>query len=123
MKLTEIQQPNIEQILHQLNITDYEITNEGVNVFGNVNIPEHYTEIPFQFNIVSGNFDCSYTRITSLQGAPREVGENFVCAFTYIDSLRGAPREVGVNIICGFTNIRGKPDTTGINIGGQLYWK
>ena len=142
MKLYEIQQPNIEQILQELNITDYEITPRGVDVNGNVKIPKHWTEIPFQFNIIDGTFDCWHssltslkngpravggdfwcnTKITSLQGAPREVGGSFVCGDTKIVSLQGAPVEVGGSFICSDTKIKGKPNTTGINIGGSLYW-
>lgn len=42
-----------------------------------------------------GNFDCSYTNITSLKGAPREVGEDFECHNTKITSLEGLPEKIG----------------------------
>ena len=120
MKLTEIQQPNIEQILQQLDVADYEITNEGVNVFGDVIIPLEWMEIPIQFNIVRGRFDCNRTELTSLQGAPKEVGSDFNCGWTNITSLQGAPREVGGDFICIYTKItslQGAPK----EVGGSFY--
>ena len=141
-----MKQPTVEQIIYQLQqlkITDYEITDQGINVFGDVKIPVNSTEIPIQFNIVSGSFHCSYTKITSLRGAPREVGGSFYCTvtkitslegaprevggsfgccYTPITSLKGAPREVGGHLDCYCTNMEGKPDTTGINIDGELKW-
>jgi len=117
MKLLEINQPNIEQILAELDITNYEITPEGVNVNGDVELPDDYTKIPIQFNYVSGDFDCSYTNITSLKGAPRYVGGNFHCFMSkQFTSLQYAPREVGGTFNCSntiITSLKGAPREVG----------
>ena len=97
MKLNEIAEQNIEQLLNEMGIENYEITPRGVDVEGDVKIPREWTSIPFQFNFVSAGFYCVRANITSLQGAPREVGGNFYCQYTNITSLQGAPREVGGN--------------------------
>jgi hypothetical protein len=43
---------------------------------------------------VGGNFDCSDNQLTSLEGAPQEVGRDFYCSGNQITSLKGAPRSV-----------------------------
>jgi hypothetical protein len=50
--------------------------------------------------IVDGSFDCSYNSLTSLEGAPKEVGESFWCHYNSITTLTGAPREVRGNFWC-----------------------
>ena len=56
----------------------------------------------FKFGVVSGSFDCqSCKSLTSLEGAPREVGEFFNCNHCHsLVSLEGAPREVGEFFNC-----------------------
>jgi len=51
---------------------------------GNVNISNKaLTKIPIQFGYVGG-FSCKNNNLTSLQGAPREVGGDFYCSFINI---------------------------------------
>ena len=78
----------------------------------------------FIWTTVDGHFNCSYCNsLTSLEGAPKEVGEDFSCIgcqslktlkgvpekvgggffcydCTYLTSLEGAPKEVGGNFSC-----------------------
>ena len=64
----------------------------------------------------SGYFDCSNTKITSLQGAPTSVGGSFDCQNTKITSLEGAPTSVGDDFNCYDTNItslEGAPTSVG----------
>ena len=49
---------------------------------------------------IGGNFFCSYNKLTSLEGAPREVGGDFFCSYNKLTSLEGAPKEVGDWFIC-----------------------
>ena len=57
------------------------------------------------FGNVTGDFNCAYTRtLTSLEGAPEKVGGFFGCTYTNITSLKGAPSEVGDDFYC--TNIK-----------------
>ena len=65
---------------------------------------------------VSGNFDCSNTKITSLEGAPMKVHGSFSCEGTRITSLKGAPQKVSGFFSCSYTNItslEGAPQKVG----------
>ena len=59
----------------------------------------------FVWGFISGNFDCSDTKISSLEGAPEEVNGDFNCSYTQITSLKGAPKEVRGSFYCSHTNI------------------
>ena len=65
-----------------------------------------------RFDRVSGNFYCSYNQLTSLKGAPQEVGGSFFCYRNQLISLEGAPQEVGGNFSCmhnKLTSLEGAP--------------
>ena len=72
--------------------------------------------LPIYFNRVSGYFDCSFNNLTSLEGAPREVGRKFYCRHNKLTSLEGAPREVGGGFDCQYnklTSLKGAPEKVG----------
>ena len=52
--------------------------------------------------IIKNDFRCSiYTSLTSLEGAPKEVGGNFYCNYcAFLTSLKGAPQKVGGDFYC-----------------------
>ena len=65
---------------------------------------------------VGGYFDCSYNKLTSLEGAPKKVGRGFDCHFNKLTSLVGAPQEVGGSFFCGnnqLTSLEGAPQEVG----------
>ena len=65
------------------------------------------------FGKVSGNFDCSFSGLTSLEGCPEEVGKDFWCDSNNLTSLKGAPKEVGGHFICNsnnLTSLEGAPE-------------
>lgn len=69
-----------------------------------------------QFSKWEGYFDCRNTGLTSLEGAPREVGTSFYCSNNNLTSLEGAPREVGGNFNCRvnrLTSLDGSPSKIG----------
>ncbi len=69
-----------------------------------------------KFGKVSGEFDCSSNKLTSLEGAPQEVGGGFDCNYTYLTSLKGAPQKVGGNFFCSYnklTSLEGAPQEVG----------
>ena len=111
----------IEQSLNDFEIQNYEIIQENgkfiVNVNGNVKLRDkNLNRIPFNFGIVSGDFDCSHNRLTSLEGAPNEVGEDFDCGFNQLTSLEGAPSEIGKSFYCSnnkLTSLEGAPSEIG----------
>jgi hypothetical protein len=65
-----------------------------------------------RFGRVKGYFSCACNRITSLEGAPQEVGGYFSCSYNRIASLEGAPQSVGVYFSCSYnqiTSLEGAP--------------
>ena len=68
---------------------------------------------------VGGSFDCSYNHLTSLVGAPLKVGESFDCSNNRLTSLVGAPQRVGVGFYCknnALTSLVGAP----LKVGGDF---
>ena len=53
-----------------------------------------------RFGKVEGNFSCEDNQLTSLEGAPREVGGNFSCRNNQLTTLEGAPQKVGGGFDC-----------------------
>ena len=65
------------------------------------------------FGKIIGYFDCSYLDLTSLKGAPQEVGESFSCSNNRLTSLKGAPKIVGGDFNCQWnqlTSLEGAPE-------------
>ena len=63
-----------------------------------------------------GNFICSNTELTSLEGAPSHVGWIFDCSGNELTSLEGAPRHVDGSFRCyrnRLTSLRGAPSHVG----------
>ena len=72
------------------------------------------------FGKVTGNFDCSCLGLTSLKGAPQEVGGSFNCSGNQLNSLEGAPQKVGGYFWCyvsQLTSLKGAPKT----VDGSFY--
>ena len=68
------------------------------------------------FGKITGDFDCSDLGLTSLKGAPQEVGGYFDCSYNQLTSLEGAPQEVGGDFHCYWnelTSLEGAPQTIG----------
>ncbi len=65
-----------------------------------------------RFGKVDGNFDCSYNRITSLDGAPQEVGNNFHCYDNQLTTLDGGPSIVKWDYNCSRNNLASLKDAT-----------
>ena len=69
-----------------------------------------------RFGRVSGNFNCSSNKLTSMEGAPQEVGKYFGCVFNQLTSLEGAPQKVGRSFYCDgnqLTSLEGAPQEVG----------
>lgn len=89
---------------------------------GNVRLPTETTKLNYKDTVVKGYFHCRYTNITSLEGAPKKVGDDFDCVNTNITSLKGAPEYVGGNFNCAYNNISSLHNIHNIikYIGGRL---
>ena len=69
---------------------------------------------------VGGDFACSYNQLTSLTGAPENVGGDFTCRRNKLTILTGAPKHVGENFYCEgnqLTSLTGAPE----KVGGDFY--
>ena len=110
----------VEEILEAYYIKNYTINDDlTVDVDGNVELSKKRLKaLPVKFGNVSANFYCEYNQLTSLEGAPREVGEAFWCANNQLTSLKGAPREVGGSFDCSdnqLTSLIGAPREVGLD--------
>jgi len=73
-----------------------------------------------RFGVVTGDFICSSNKLTSLEGAPQEVGGYFDCFHNELTSLEGAPKKVGGGFGCynnNLTSLRDAPH----EVGGRFY--
>jgi len=67
---------------------------------------------------VGGGFSCSGNNLTSLEGGPQKVGGPFRCSGNKLTSLAGAPQEVGGDFNCSsnkLTSLEGAPQVVGGN--------
>lgn len=96
------QRLKLERKLKRFGIKDYIINSDGTIdanqsvTFSNLNI----VKMPFKFGKINGNFDCSYNRIKSLEGCPKEVTGNFYCNGNQLASLKYCPIKIGKNFSC-----------------------
>jgi len=76
---------------------------------GNVIIPNDIVSdgrLKIRFGHVKGYFNCSFSELTTLDGAPQEVGGYFDCSGNRLTSLEGAPRKVGDGFDCSDNNLK-----------------
>jgi len=111
-ELDDITKPITVDYIDQNNYEDY--IGQFVNVTGNVYLSSlDLTELPIKFGKVGGHFDCSYNKLTSLEGSPREVGGLFYCYGNDLTTLEGAPEKVGKIFDCTrnkLTTLKGAPE-------------
>ena len=65
---------------------------------------------------IGGSFDCSWNNLTSLEGAPQTVSERFDCSGNQLTTLEGAPQTVGGDFFCSknrLTSLEGAPKKVG----------
>ena len=85
----------------------YTINEDGsIDVDGDVELGHrNLTKIPFKFRHIHGNFYCYDNRLTSLEGAPINVGGVFDCGYNELTSLDGAPNSVGSVFRCDYNKL------------------
>jgi len=115
---------SIDAICIKYGIKNYHINEDGtVDVDGHVNLYNKRLEkIPLKFGYVSGNFDCGYNKLTSLEGAPSEVGGSFYCHINKLTTLEGSPKKVGGGFDCDWnelTSLEGAPRDVGVGFSCQ----
>jgi hypothetical protein len=102
----QIEERSIEDWCIELGLENYKIKDGIVNVNGHVDISKKISiEIPIQFGIVTGYFECDSNKLTSLKGCPKSVGESFNCMYNELTSLKYGPISVGGLYYCGYNNL------------------
>ncbi|WP_331139941.1 hypothetical protein [Flavobacterium sp.] len=106
----------IMDLCETYHIDDYTFNEDGsIDVDGDVILMEmDLQKIPIKFNNVTGTFNCSYNRLTSLENAPKYVGEVFTCQSNCLTSFEGFPISVGEVVVAfdnEFTSIDYLPET------------
>src|SRR5574343_17400 len=87
---------NIHEVCREYGIRNYTISNGLVDVDGDVDLSGRQLDrLPLNFGKVAGDFYCSHTHLTTLEGAPKVVGLNFYCGYNKLNTLEGAPKEIG----------------------------
>ena len=96
----------VAEICKKHGIENWSLNNGLVDVRGDVDLPRKgLTELPLKFGEVTGCFNCSNNKITSLEGAPKSVGGYFDCNFNVLKTLEGAPHTVGANFRCEYNQL------------------
>jgi hypothetical protein len=97
----------MDSIYKRYRITDYIINGDGsIDVNGDVYLYGlDLTELPLTFNKVTGYFNCSNNRLTSLKGSPRWVGGSFICVDNRLTSLEFSPDYIGEYFYCSFNDL------------------
>ena len=67
----------------------YNLANKGLSTLEDLNLPK----------IVKA-LDCSYNKLTSLDGVPLAVAESFSCSKNLLTSLEGCPIKIGEHFFC-----------------------
>lgn len=70
-------------------------------------------KLTIRFNEVIGNFDCSYSKLISLDGCPEIVGGSFHCHYNYLTTLKGCPEIINGTFGCRgnkLANLVGGPE-------------
>lgn len=73
-------------------------------------------KLPFKFNLVTGDFNCSGIKLESLEGCPEKVGGAFYCENNNLKSLKGGPKEVDRSFFCQknkLETLEGSPEKIG----------
>ena len=112
----------VQNWLDSMRIKNYTINNDlTVDVKSDVKLTgSGLTNIPVQFGIISGNFNCSINKLTTLEGCPKEVKGNFWCNNNNLTTLEGGPKEVKGSFDCtknNLTSLQGCPK----EVGGDFY--
>jgi hypothetical protein len=112
---------SIQELCKRYRIKNYTINSDGtIDVNGSVHLyDESLTELPLRFNKVTGYFDCSDNKLTSLKGSPRWIGGGFYCDHNQLTSLEFSPDYVGGSFWC--SNNQLTDNYCDVEIGGYFH--
>jgi len=97
----------VHNLCRKYGIIDYTINSDmSISVNGYVDLSsKNLKSLPIKFKEVSGNFNCGYNQLTSLEGCPETVGGDLSCYGNQLTSLKGCPETVGGHFYCGNNNL------------------
>jgi hypothetical protein len=111
---------DIESICKEYGIENWTLNEDGsIDVDGDINLNlslKILNKLPLKFRNVSGNFNCSFNDLISLEGCTKSVGGHFYCSYNNLTSLEGGPKSVGGNFWCSnnnLTSLEGSPKSVG----------
>jgi len=112
----------IVKICKKYSIKNYTINDDmSIDVDGDVNLVNRgLDKLPLEFNNVRINFNCNFNKLTTLEGAPKEVGGDFNCNINQLTTLEGCPLRVGGGFYCSnnqLTDLKFAPEI----FGGDFY--
>jgi len=112
----------IDVICKKYDIKNYRINDDNsVNVYGSVSLFDYgLEELPLEFNMVTGFFNCSNNKLTTLKNAPKHVTGNFICAHNKLESLEDAPEYIGGYFNCSNNKLKSLEHSPK-EIGGSFY--
>jgi hypothetical protein len=117
--ITKEYKERIDKICLEYDIINYTINQDGtIDVQGSVYLlAKGLSSIPLRFNKVTGYFNCSTNKLTSLEGCPKEVGTGFTCSYNReLSSLEHCPEKIGGEFACdncSITSLEGGPKEVG----------
>ena len=115
--IKDLPETYIHGVCSKYGIKKYTINDDHtIDVNGKVECYPGLSKIPLKFNIVSGYFDCSKNKLTTLEGSPEYVRGCFYCYNNKLTTLEGSPKEVGKNFDCHnnqLTTLEGGPTYVG----------
>lgn len=86
----------------------------SVDVYTSVNLTyKKLYKIPFKFNKVTSNFDCSFNELITLENSPTIVHGYFNCSFNNLKNLEGGPKFVSKHYNCSnnkLISLKGSPE-------------
>lgn len=71
-------------------------------------------KLPFIFGVVDGNFNCSYNRLTYLEGCPKTIKGSFYCNRNELTSLIGCTEVINGNFNCSNNLLKRIEDITSV---------
>ena len=115
---------SVEDICQKYKITGYLENQNKLDVYGGVFLwKKCLTELPVQFNKVTGSFNVGHNQLTSLEGCPKYVGKDFVCDNNLLTSLKHGPKYVEGIVYCfgnNLTSLRYMPDCEEIHCSATI---
>jgi hypothetical protein len=96
----------------------FKINNGMVSIEGDITVRDEceLSQLPVNFENITGNFNLTHNHLTTLYGSPSTVGGGFFCSNGKLTSLQGGPDYVKGGFSCShnkLTSLQGGPSFVG----------